>query len=109
MKLNIAERFVVSEVLPKEGDFLTLKAIRKTREALSPTEKEQKMWDMKSVVDNAGRNNITWKQDVDTTTKIEISELGCEIIKNALKKLDSEKKLTERYYTIYEKFVNGDE
>ena len=40
VKLNIAERFMLLQILPQEGDFTTLKIIRKLRETLAPDEKE---------------------------------------------------------------------
>ena len=45
MKLAILERVKLLEVLPKEGDILTLKILRKLRESLSFSEAELKTFD----------------------------------------------------------------
>ncbi|KKL25025.1 hypothetical protein LCGC14_2409420, partial [marine sediment metagenome] len=42
MKLTIPERLVLVTILPAEGDYTTLKLVRKLRESLSFTEEEHK-------------------------------------------------------------------
>ena len=40
MKLTVLERFTGLQILPQEGDFVTLKIMRKLKEALAMSEKE---------------------------------------------------------------------
>jgi len=101
MKLDIRERLVVSGLLPPEGNFITLKIIQKLREALAPTEKETKDWEIQVDV-----NQYKWDGTKDTTVDIAISEAGREMIVDALKKLDDSKTLTGTHFSVYEKFVN---
>lgn len=46
--LNMAERFVLLNNLPLQGDLVTFKILRKLRETLSPSEKEIKDYQFKS-------------------------------------------------------------
>ena len=47
MKLSVFERLILLNVMPKEGDFTTLKIIRNLQEALSFSEEELKVLDVK--------------------------------------------------------------
>lgn len=47
-QLTMAERFVLLNNLPKEGDLVTFKILRKLRETLAPTEKEIKEYSFKN-------------------------------------------------------------
>ncbi len=48
-KLAMSERFVLLNNLPKEGDHVTFKILRKLREALSPDEREIKDYGFKNL------------------------------------------------------------
>ena len=47
-KLTMAERFILLNNLPKEGDLVTFKILRKLRETLAPTEMEIKEYGFKN-------------------------------------------------------------
>ena len=47
-RLNMAERFILLNNLPKEGDLVTFKILRKLRETLSPSEAEIKEYGFKN-------------------------------------------------------------
>jgi hypothetical protein len=47
-KLTMAERFVLLNNLPQQGDLVTFKILRKLRETLSPDEHEIKEYDFKN-------------------------------------------------------------
>jgi len=47
-KLTMGERFVLLNNIPKEGDLITFKILRKLRETLSPDEKEIKEYGFKN-------------------------------------------------------------
>ena len=47
-KLTMGERFVLLNNLPREGDLITFKILRKLREALAPSELEIKEYDFKN-------------------------------------------------------------
>ena len=101
MKLGVFERLILLNILPKEGDFMTLKIVRTMRENLSFSEEEHKALDFKQ-----DELNIKWKQEGETDRDINFGEKATDIIVDALKKLNEEKKLTDQHVSLYEKFVD---
>lgn len=99
MKLTIHDRITLLMILPGEGDFVTMRVLKKLKENLGFTEKEIKEC---NIVSNDGK--ITWG-NASYVADIEIGEIACEIIKSQLKKLDSDKKITEQILPIYEMFI----
>lgn len=104
MKLNIKERLVLLAVLPAEGNFLTLKIVRKLRENLSFSEEELEQYKFKE--DNS---RLTWDETNQEPKDVVIGKEGKKIIKDALKKLDKEEKLKEDHVSVYEKFVGKED
>ena len=100
MELNVFNRLILLNILPKEGDFTTLKIIRKLREDLSFSEEEHKLLQFKQE-----NGSIQWQQDTAGPKDIIIGEKASDVISDALKKLDKEKKLQEIHYDLYEMFV----
>jgi len=92
---------VLLTVLPKEGDYTTLKILTNLRLSLSFTEEEIKKWSMES--DEAGRT--TWDENAEDKD-IPIGEKATDIIVAAFKKFDSEKKLVPDMLDTYEKFIS---
>lgn len=99
--LTISDRFAILGILPTEGNFATLKIVRKLRETLSLSEVEMKEYRVKQIGDQ-----ITWMNG-EKTAEIEFGDFDTEMIRSALKKLNEEEKLEERHYAIYEQFVEG--
>lgn len=101
-ELTILERLVLLNILPKEGDFTTIKLLRKLRENLSFDEEEHKA--LNFVQDG---DQVTW--DVEAAAglvrRVQIGEKQSDIVHDALKKLNDEKKLSEQHLSLYEKFV----
>lgn len=100
MKLKVGERLILLGILPKEGDFTTLKIVHTLRGDLSFTEEEHKALQFKQ---EAG--TVRWNPKGDTEREINFGEKATELIVDALKKLNSDKKLTDQHYSLYEKFV----
>lgn len=107
MKLSVKERLTLLALLPKEGDFRTLKYLRKYKEALALSDKEQKDLEIKQ----AENGMVTWngekaaKMDKEIVAKKPIVQ----VIKDTLEKLDKEKKLTEDTMDLFAKFIGDDE
>ena len=101
MILNTLERLLLLNILPKEGDYTTLKIVRKLREALSFTEEEHAVRNFKTSEDG----NTTWTLGTPDAVEISIGEKATDMIVAELKKLDDEKKLSEQTFSLYEKFV----
>jgi hypothetical protein len=102
MKLTVLERIALLNILPAEGDFVTLKIVRNLKMDLSFSEDEIKALK----VEQKGAQ-ITWDLTKETPggKEIKIGEKATDVIVAALKKLNAEKKLIEQQFTIYEKFV----
>ena len=103
MKLTVFERLMLLNILPKEGNFVTLKIVRELREGLSFNEKEIKELDLK--IDDKG--NATWNPAKDKNKDVEIGGQANKIIVETLEKLDKDKKLTESHLSVYEKFIEN--
>ena len=102
MNLQVGERLVLLSLLPKEGDFTTLKIIRELREGLSFSEEEHKTYNFKQEGDL-----VFWDTEKDTPKDVPIGEKATDIIVDALKKLNEAKKLRDEHFNLYEKFVGG--
>jgi hypothetical protein len=100
MNLSVLERLVLLKILPKEGDYATLKVLTNLRLSLSFSEDEMKDW---GIVGDEATNRTSWR--VDGKTDIPIGEKATDIIVDALKRLNREKKLSVDDMTVYEKFI----
>ena len=100
-KLTLTDRFAILSILPAEGNFATLKIVRKLREQLSLTEIEIK--DHK-VVQNG--DQITWENG-EKVTEMEFGEFAENMIKEQLIEMNEANKLEDKHFAIYEKFVEG--
>lgn len=100
MRLTVAERIVLLGILPREGNYLTLKIVRKLRESLSFTEEEHQKYRLRQ---EEGR--ILWDVAVEQEAEVPIGEKASDIVVEALKRLDKEGKLTDQDFTLYEKFI----
>jgi len=100
MNLSVLERLVVLKVLPKEGDYATLKILTGLRLALSFSEEETKAW---AITSDAATGRTEWKENGEAD--IPIGEKATDIIVAALRKLDREKKLSVQDMSVYEKFI----
>jgi len=100
MKLGVFDRLILLNILPREGDFTTLKIVRTMREDLSFTEEEHKTLQFEQE-----EANIRWKTDAAVERDINFGEKATDIIVGVLKKLNADKKLTEQHMGLYEKFV----
>jgi hypothetical protein len=101
MKLDTKERLVLLAILPKEGDFTTLKIVRKLREDLSFTEDEHAVLKF----DYQENGSVKWNLEGDKFKEIEIGEKATDLIVEALKKLNTDRKLTDDHFQLYGKFI----
>lgn len=97
--LNVGERLLILSILPKEGNFITLRVIQTLKMRIGLSAEEYQKYEI--VSENGGtRFNIKGLDPTD----FEFAEVEADIIKSELKKKDTDKKLTEEMITIYEKF-----
>jgi len=120
-------------ILPKEGDFITLKLVRKLREALSFNEKEIAEINFKNhwrcpkceKVELSAESikcqecgihmilagQVTWDEEkaINVVKDVHMGKAMHNLCASTLKKLSDEGKLTEQHMSIYEKFVEDEE
>jgi hypothetical protein len=101
MKLSLAERLLVKELLPKEDDWAGVKEIRKAREILSFTPEEMEKY---GIVQEG--QMIKWSVDGNSyESDLPMSEWITTQIQEVLRKKNKEKKLSERDISVYQKFI----
>jgi len=105
IEMNVKERLTVLGLLPKEGNFLTLRLIRDLATKLGLSADEHKEFAIKV---NTESNSVNWNAKGNEPKGINFKIKEIELINKALIKLDKEEKLTEVHYSIYKKFVEED-
>ena len=101
MKLSVSDRLILLGVLPREGDFTTLKILRQMKDDLSFSEEEHKRLNFRQEGET-----ILWEEGLEDK-EINFGEKATDIIVNAFKKLNEQKKLRIEHMELYEKFVGG--
>ena len=101
MQLSVQERLALLGLLPKEGDFLTLKVIRGLQEDLSFSEEEHAALKFEDINDN----QIVWLKAADPNKEFSFEPKATQIIVEAIEKANRAKKLTMEHLPIYEKFM----
>jgi hypothetical protein len=107
MKLEVHERLAILSLLPKESDYAGLKSLRVARENLSFTSEEEKFIELRSATNSKGESQLLWdtQKALDAVRDIPLDEYVTSTIRKALATMEKQKKLTEEYLSIYEKFV----
>ena len=100
MKLNVLERITALGILPEAGNFATLKIVNDLRMSLGLTESEFKEF---GVVQKG--ETMSWNPKGAEEREIKIGEKASDILTEALKKLDEDKKLTNQHFSLFEKFA----
>ena len=100
MILTVQERLTLLQVIPQQGNFATMKVLDELRMNLSYTEEQMKQWGIEA---NEETKMISWEENGEAD--IPIGEKATGIIVDALRKLDTEDKITEPAVSVYEKFI----
>jgi len=99
-ELTLLERLTLLQALPAQGNFATIKIVRKLREDLSLSEKEHKEYEV--VLDE---DRIRWNMAKERPKKVDIGPTSLGIIQKALKGLNDKEQLKDEHITVYERFV----
>jgi hypothetical protein len=99
-KLNVGERLIILQILPKEGNFATLRLIRELNGKVGFSADELIEFEVKQEGDK-----VSWNAKGIEEIPIDFKEKEIEIIEKELKKLDKESKLEFRHFSIFEKFA----
>jgi len=101
MKLSVGDRLILLGIIPQQGDFTTLKIVRDMRDELSFSEEEHKKLKFRQ------EENMTYWEEGLEDKEINFGEKATDIITDAFKKLNDQKKLRIEHMELYEKFVGG--
>jgi len=101
MKLSVKDRFALLNLLPTEGNIMTIRSLTKLRSELGFSDKEIKKIGMVSA-----EGSVTW-EDKDYVKDVEFGEIATEIVKDSLTKSNNESKLTAEMIPLYEAFIEG--
>ena len=98
MKLDVKDRLVLQNLLPQEGNFVTLRVIQEARKSLSFTDEE-----LTTICFKQKDTQLSWKTNLtkDITLKPSIRE----ILKLKLKELDDKGTLLEPHIRFYQILV----
>ena len=99
--LTVMERFGLLGILPKEGNVLTMKLVQGLSDLLGFDEAEQEAIGFKQEADR-----ITWDPKA-KPQDLDIGALSRDLLRDALKKLDDEGKITMELLPLHDKFVNA--
>ena len=102
MKLEVHERFALLALLPKEGTYEALGAIRRARETISFTSDEVEFYEIKTV---DGKIEWSTAKATEQIAEIPIEKYIMGILRTELSDISSKKKLTEAQMSIFDKFV----
>ena len=127
VNLSVLERLMLGNILPKEGNFITLKVVKETQEKIGFTEEEHAILDFKNpgetyevvgkdgklVLDKAGKpatstvpaGQMRWKDKLGEK-EFDIGLKAVDVIAGEIRKMDEQKKLTAAHMSLYEKFVS---
>ncbi|VVB58140.1 Uncharacterised protein [Candidatus Anstonella stagnisolia] len=102
MKLAIGERFGLLDILPLEGDILTLRTAKELSDALFPTETEIKE---NNLVINSATGS--WRSEKIFERDYPFTETQTGFLKGILIKLNDAKKLKVSQISLYEKICEN--
>ena len=105
MKLSVRERLGLLEMLPQEGGYSALKALRRAKEALAITPEEAKDFDFIQTPVAGGKFSFTWDTEKEKIREIPLDEYTTDTVRDILVKKEKEGKLSEQTFDLYEKFV----
>ena len=109
IELNVFERLNAMQILPKEGTFVTLKLVKDVGEKLGISQDEFEEYDVvEERKDGKKTGKVEWNSEKGIVPKgLEFTAREIVLVADALKELDTDKKLTQIHLSLYEKFVEG--
>lgn len=102
MKLNLLERLALLQILPEEGNFVTLKVIRDLKSSVGITADEFKEFEL---IEKDGQ--LTWNAKGQEEKEFVLPDKARSICSEQLKKLSESNKLNKNHISLYEKFVEN--
>ena len=100
MKLKIHDRLLVLNILPKEGNLVTVRLLKDILGKIGLAGDEIKDWKVQS----RPNNQVIWDNTKQTEKEIEVSDSERELIFAKLEELNKASKLTLEQLNLYDKF-----
>lgn len=109
MNFTISDRLALLNVLPMQGNIVTLRVVQELKMSLSFSEEEMEKWKIVNQKVDGGAI-VTWDEDFANETKdIEIGKATATVIKQELVRQSNQGKLRFDAVPLYERFVEGKE
>ncbi|MHA2086149.1 MAG: hypothetical protein ACXAB9_12645 [Candidatus Thorarchaeota archaeon] len=107
MKLEVHERIALLQLLPTEGTYAGIKAIRRAREMISFQKDEIDFYKIESGVRPDGSSFTNWDpaKAMEQIKDVPVDEYVTDVIRKSLAELEVEGKLNDQTLSLYEKFV----
>ena len=106
--LNVLERSMILSILPREGNFLTMRLLRDLSAKVGISAQEFIDFEIKTIIDEKDptKSHTEWNLKGAAPTEIELVDPEVDVIRKELKALDEKQKLTIELFSVYEKFVS---
>jgi len=116
MPLTVVERMVIPRILPTQGDFRTLRIVKRINAKVELTDDEVEVLNVRQVGDRLHWRDGT-EEDVSDEEReilytlvkegkeIELEEAELELLREELRKLNDSKRLEMNMISLYEKIV----
>lgn len=98
-ELTVLERLRLLEILPNQGNILTLRILNDLKNKVAFSESDLEKYELKQ-----DGNNVTWNREKEPAG-IDFSIKEIEIIRTALEQLNKNERLTNDHIGLWEKFV----
>ena len=100
VKLSILERITLLGILPSMENYATIRVVSDLHSLMGVGDKEAKEIDFKVEGDR-----VVWDAEKEVEKEVEFGKFEMDIIREALEKLDKDKKLEARHLSLFDKFV----
>lgn len=100
MLFGVQERLLLLDLLPKQGNYITLKIVRELREALSFDDAEIQTLELRTEGEQ-----VLWNDAVAVDKDVTIGDSMASVISDTLKKRDGSATLSADHLPLYDQFV----
>lgn len=100
MELDIMERVMLLNILPMQGNIVTLKLVDELRQTLSFDEADI---EAATIMQDDETGRVTWEEN--TVKEFNLGKKTTEIIVKTLEKMNTDETLTPQHMSLCEKFL----
>lgn len=105
MQLTVRDRIILSSILPKVGNFVTLRTVRKLHETLALTTEERARYKLEDIALDDGRVGYKWDETQPQETAVELTAEGFALAVSVLREMNAKSTLGIEHLGLYEAFV----